>query len=75
MWTGSRMAHGMGGGMCWITSASRGGIRNSTFESMSRQPLEVILMDQTAKRDAGKPRPTLVPPKIIWAITRVREFG
>ena len=23
-------------------------------------------MDQTAKRDAGKPRPTLVPPKIIW---------
>ena len=32
-------------------------------------------MDQTAKRDAGKPRPTLVPPRIIWAITRVREFG
>lgn len=31
--------------------------------------------DQTAKRDAGKPRPTLVPPRIIWAITRVREFG
>lgn len=33
------------------------------------------MMDQTAKRDAGKPRPTLVPPKIIWAITKVREFG
>lgn len=32
-------------------------------------------MNQTAKRDAGKPRPTLVPPRIIWAITRVREFG
>lgn len=32
-------------------------------------------MDQTAKRDAGKPGPTLVPPKIIWAITKVREFG
>lgn len=32
-------------------------------------------MDQTAKRDAGKLRPTLVPPKIIWAITKVREFG
>lgn len=31
--------------------------------------------NQTAKRDAGKPRPTLVPPRIIWAITRVREFG
>lgn len=32
-------------------------------------------MDQIAKRDAGKPRPTLVPTRIIWAITRVREFG
>lgn len=32
-------------------------------------------MDQTAKHDAGKLRPTLVPPKIIWAITKVREFG
>lgn len=32
-------------------------------------------MDQTAKRDAGKPRPTLVPSKIIWAITKVRQFG
>ena len=31
--------------------------------------------DQTAKRDAGKPRPTLVPTKIIWAITKTREFG
>lgn len=31
--------------------------------------------DQIAKRDAGKPRPTLVPTRIIWAITRVREFG
>lgn len=31
--------------------------------------------DQTVKSDAGKPRPTLVPPKIIWAITKVREFG
>ena len=27
-------------------------------------------MDQIAKRDVGKPRPTLVPPKIIWTITR-----
>ena len=32
-------------------------------------------MDQTAKRDAGKLRPTLVPPKIIWAITKTREPG
>lgn len=31
--------------------------------------------DQEAKADAGKPRLTLVPPKIIWAIAAVREYG
>lgn len=31
--------------------------------------------DQSAKADAGKPRLTLVPRKIIWAIAKVREFG
>ena len=30
-------------------------------------------MDQTAKRDVGKPRPTLVPVKAIRAIAAVRE--
>ena len=28
-----------------------------------------------AKSDCGKPRPCLVPPEIIWAITYVREYG
>ena len=32
-------------------------------------------MDQIAKRDAGKPRPTLVPVKAIRAIAAVREKG
>lgn len=32
-------------------------------------------MDQTAKRDAGKPRPTLVPVEAEEAIMYVREFG
>lgn len=32
-------------------------------------------MDQTAKRYAGKPRPTLVPVKAIRAIAAVREKG
>ena len=32
-------------------------------------------MDNAAKADAGKPRPSLVPPEIIWAVTRVREYG
>lgn len=31
--------------------------------------------NQTAKADAGKPRLTLVPRKIIWAIAAIREYG
>lgn len=31
--------------------------------------------EQQAKRDAGKPRPSLVPPQIIWDIAEVREYG
>ena len=30
---------------------------------------------QIAKADAGKPRLTLVPPEIIWAIAEIREYG
>lgn len=36
---------------------------------------EKIEMDQTAKADAGKYRPTLVPSGIIMAIAAVREYG
>lgn len=32
-------------------------------------------MDQTIKRDAGKPRLSLVPRKIIFAVAAVRAFG
>ena len=31
--------------------------------------------DQEAKADAGKPRLTLVPQEILWAIAKVREYG
>lgn len=31
--------------------------------------------DQEAKADAGKPRLTLVPPRIIWDIAAVRDYG
>ena len=34
-----------------------------------------IPYDQSIKADAGKPRLSLVPRKIIWAIARVREYG
>ena len=30
---------------------------------------------QEAKRDAGKPRLTLVPMRILWDIAKVREYG
>jgi len=33
------------------------------------------MTDQTAKADAGKPRLTLVPRRIITAIARVRMYG
>lgn len=31
--------------------------------------------NQTAKADEGKPRLTLVPRRIIWAIATIREYG
>ena len=33
------------------------------------------LDDQSAKADSGKPRLTLVPRKIIWAIAKIRGYG
>ena len=32
-------------------------------------------MNQQAKHDEGKPRPTLVPVSLIKAVTAVREYG
>lgn len=32
-------------------------------------------MNQEAKSDAGKPRPTMCPVSLIWAVTTVREYG
>lgn len=41
------------------------------------QRLDKLIADQgqAAKADAGKPRLTLVPPRIIWDIAAIREFG
>ena len=54
----------------------------SQVEKINKHPVQVIFetmnnddVNQTAKADAGKPRPTLVPTEVIWAITAVREFG
>lgn len=41
------------------------------------QPSESVraVRDQEAKADAGKPRPTLVPPSLIWAVAAIRGYG
>lgn len=41
------------------------------------EPVEVTLqvVDYSAKHDTGKPRPTLVPPSLILAVTEIREYG
>lgn len=72
-------------GVHWVqVSQWERGERNPKIETLEKiadaLQLDVSVLrgapgDQTAKRDAGKPRPTLVSPKIIWAITKVREFG
>ena len=41
----------------------------------AREFRAIMESDQIAKRDAGKPRPTLVPVKAIRAIAAVREKG
>ena len=38
-------------------------------------PEPVAEPDQTAKADAGKPRLSLVPPELIYAVAAVREYG
>lgn len=41
------------------------------------QRLDTLVADQgqQAKADAGKPRLTLVPPELIYAVAAVREYG
>lgn len=31
--------------------------------------------NQAVKADAGKPRPTLVMPSLIWAVAAIRKYG
>ena len=49
------------------------------YFSVGKTPAKVRAIepqaDQEAKADAGKPRLSLVPMSIIWAIAHVREFG
>lgn len=37
--------------------------------------VDIHTVDYSAKADNGKPRPTLVPMSLIWAVTAIREYG
>ena len=41
----------------------------------SKEERRMSVPEDTAKADTGKPRPTLVPVSLIWAVTAVREYG
>ena len=42
---------------------------------MHAEDLKMLRYNQSAKADEGKPRLTLVPRKVIWAIAPIREYG
>ena len=44
----------------------------SCYDYDKWQPIEP---EQSAKADTGKPRPTLVPPSLIWAVAAIRGYG
>ena len=48
-----------------------GEVKDQTTEDICSNTLN----DNSAKADAGKPRLSLVPRKIIWAIAKIREYG
>ena len=60
---------------CFSCSLSRESKRDQdkgyTMDTI-RQPNAV---STEAKHDSGKPRPTLVPPSLIRAVTAIREYG
>lgn len=47
---------------------------NKFFDRNNKMVADIIGGD-TAKADAGKPRLSFVPRKIIWAIAAIREYG
>ena len=49
-------------------------ITDESIEELRKVDSE-IMNDQTAKKDAGKPRLSLVPTQILYDICKVREFA
>lgn len=49
--------------------------RIRTYLAKTQTPDPAVDAAQSAKADAGKPRPTLVPCSLIHAVTAVREYG
>lgn len=48
---------------------------NNAIEEYMRETRKAAMNKQEAKADAGKPRLTLVPRRILTAVARVREYG
>ena len=48
---------------------------NSNAVDYNDETIYPVENDQTAKRDAGKPRLTLVPLQILYDVARVREYA
>lgn len=48
---------------------------DSNFFDRKNKMVAEIIGGDTAKADAGKPRLSLVPRKIIWDIAKIREYG
>lgn len=59
--------HQMSDGTCGLETC----VHLPAPERTMHEPQDI----QGVKADAGKPRPSLVPPSLVWAVARVREYG
>ena len=60
---------------CWICSNCGMGVDIREEVCPSCKATMDSGKDEEAKHDGGKPRPSLVPPALIWSVARVREYG
>lgn len=67
----------------WCGTCAHKGCDNARYMECTSQPFKlwepaetpVVSAGNEAKADAGKPRPTLVPPSLVNAVTEIREYG
>ncbi len=71
---------GMGGCETCVYNGSKNCIMNLKLDAaaiLSQEPdaTSQASQNQTAKADEGKPRLTLVPQELIYAVAQIREYG